>query len=117
MSTKLLTIEGRLGANPIMKIIAEGKKVCNFSIATNEEWIDDNNTKQTRTEWHAIECWDTSAESCDKNLTKGSKVTVTGSVKLSNWKDKEGKERFSKTIVAKEINFHPSLSSSQSANI
>ena len=105
MSTKLLTIEGNLGANPIVKVIASGKTVCNFSVAMDEEWIDANNTKQKRVEWHNVECWDKFALDCEKNLMKGSKVAVTGTQKISCWKDKEGKERFSKLIKAQKIDF------------
>lgn len=108
MSTKLLTIEGNLGANPTLKVIASGKTVCNFSVAMEEEWTDATNVKQKRVEWHNVECWDKFALDCEKNLKKGSKVTVTGTLKISNWKDKEGKERFSKLIKAQKIDFQSS---------
>jgi single-strand DNA-binding protein len=105
MSAKLLTVEGNLGASLIVKILPSGKKVCSFSIAENLEWMDATNTKQKKTEWHSVECWDKDAEYSEKHLTKGSKVSVTGTVKLSNWKDKEGNEKFAKTIQAKKIDF------------
>jgi len=111
MSTKLFTIEGRLGADPVVKVIPVGKKVCNFSVAVNEDWIDENNTKQKRVTWHNIECWDKHAESCMENLTKGSKVSVTGPLKISNWQDKDGKEKFSKLIIAREVSFPNSTES------
>ena len=104
MSTKTLTIEGNLGKDPVIKVTNAGKKVCNFSIAENKEFTDENGNKQKKAVWHAIECWDKNAEECESHLSKGSKVSVTGIVKLSNWTDKEGQERFSKTIVANEIN-------------
>ena len=103
MSTKLLSIEGNLGANPVVKLLATGKKVCNFSVAINKEWLDENNNKQKKTDWHNVECWDRDAEFCEKNLSKGVKVFITGTIKLSNWTDKEGVEKFSKTIQAKKI--------------
>jgi single-strand DNA-binding protein len=105
MSTKLFTIEGNLGADPVMKVIPVGKKVCNFSIAVNEEWLDINNEKQKRVTWHIVECWDKQAMDCEKNLKKGSRVSVTGPLKISNWQDKEGKERYTKLIIAREIDF------------
>jgi single-strand DNA-binding protein len=105
MSTKLFTIEGNLGADPVMKVIPVGKKVCNFSIAVNDEWVDADNIKQKKVIWHNVECWDKNAEYCDKNLKKGSKVSVTGALKISNWLDKEGKDRFSKLIVAREVKY------------
>ena len=71
MSTKLLSLEGNLGVNPVVKLLATGKKVCNFSIATNKEWMDENNNKQKKTDWHNVECWDKDAEYCEQNLSKG----------------------------------------------
>jgi single-strand DNA-binding protein len=116
MSTKTLTIEGNLGADPVIKTIPAGKKVCNFSIAVNEEILDEKNAKQKKVEWHNIECWDKHAEVCSERLTKGSKVTITGTLKINNWKDKEGKEKFSKVIVAREINIPQEKSPSQQKN-
>jgi len=115
MSTKLFTIEGRLGADPVMKVIPVGKKVCNFSVAVNEDWIDENNTKQKRVTWHNIECWDKHAENCIDRLTKGSKVSVTGPLKISNWQDKDGKEKFSKLIIAREVSFPNSTEANTSS--
>lgn len=115
MSTKLFTIVGRLGADPVAKVIPVGKKVCNFSVAVNEDWVDENNTKQKRVSWHNIECWDKHAESCMEKLTKGSKVSITGPLKISNWQDKEGKEKFSKHIIAREVSF-PSIDSAITDN-
>jgi len=103
MSTKLLTIEGNLGKDPITKVTSAGKTVCNFSIAVNKEFTDDKGVKQKKVDWHNIECWDKTAEDCGANLTKGSKVSVTGTLKISNWTDKEGQERFSKNIIAREV--------------
>ena len=105
MSTKLFTIEGNLGADPVIKTIPVGKKVCNFSIASNDEWIDEGGNKQKKVTWHNVECWDKNAIACEKNLTKGSKVTITGPLKINNWTDKEGNERFSKIIIAREVSF------------
>ncbi|MBC7540146.1 MAG: single-stranded DNA-binding protein [Bacteriovorax sp.] len=108
MSTKVFTIEGRLGADPVLKVIPVGKSVCNFSIAVNEDWIDAENIKQKKVTWHNVECWDKNAISCNENLKKGSKVSVTGPLKIDNWQDKEGKERFTKFIMAREIKFQTS---------
>jgi single-strand DNA-binding protein len=105
MSTKLFTIEGRLGADPVLKVIPVGKSVCNFSIAVNEDWVDAENNKQKKVTWHNVECWDKNAILCNKNLKKGSKVSVTGPLKINNWQDKEGKERFTKFIMAREVDF------------
>jgi single-strand DNA-binding protein len=115
MSTELLTLEGNLGANPVMKETPSGKKVCNFSIATNEDWYDASNTKQKKTEWHTIECWNQEAIDCEQRLSKGSRVSITGTLKLSTWKDKEGNEKTSKVIQAKKIdliNFNTNESNS-----
>lgn len=106
MSTKLFTIEGRLGADPVLKVVPVGKSVCNFSIAVNEEFIDAENNTQKKVTWHNVECWEKNAIDCSKNLKKGSLVSVTGPLKINSWQDKDGKDKFSKLIIARKIDFH-----------
>jgi len=45
---------GRLGKDPEMRFTPNGKAVTNFTLATNENWLDQSGEKQERTEWHRI---------------------------------------------------------------
>lgn len=95
-------IIGNLGADP--ESIANGKG-CRFSVATNEKWTDKSGNKQEHTEWHRIVCWGSLAENCLKYLSKGRQAAVEGSIRTSDYTDKEGVDRKSREIKAYSVEF------------
>ena len=53
---KVLLI-GRLGADPEIKQMVNGKNVARLSLATSQTWKDKNTgEKKEKTEWHRIGC-------------------------------------------------------------
>ncbi len=67
---------GNLGKDPVVRTLNGGKKVAEFSIATNIYWKDRNGNKQSRTDWHPVTAYDHIAELTEKYLSKGSFVYV-----------------------------------------
>src|SRR5438094_753962 len=45
---------GHLGKDPEIRYTADGSPVANFSLATNEFWVDKNGTRQERTQWNLV---------------------------------------------------------------
>lgn len=97
-------IIGHLGRDPDLRYTSTGKAVCNFSVATSEVHGKGQERKET-TEWHNIVCWEKTAENCGQYLHKGSKVYVEGKITTRKWQDKEGRERVTTEIVAREVVF------------
>ena len=62
---------GNLGQDPELKTIAGGQAVLNLRLATTETYLDRNNTRQERTDWHTVVIWGKRAEALSKFLTKG----------------------------------------------
>ena len=96
---------GRLGGDPEVRFTQSGTAVCSFSIATSEAWTDKNGEKQERTEWHRITCWDKLAENVGKFLSKGRQVYVEGKLQTRKWTDKDGTDRYTTEIVARQVSF------------
>ena len=48
---------GNLGQDPELKMIAGGQAVLNLRLATTETYLDKNNTRQERTDWHTVTVW------------------------------------------------------------
>src|SRR5688500_657151 len=95
---------GNLGKDPETRYMPNGKPVTNFSIATSESWTDkQSGDKQERTEWHNIVMFEKLAEIAAEYLRKGSQVYVEGSLRTRKWQDKEGKDRYTTEIVARDI--------------
>lgn len=96
---------GRLGADPEVKTIGQGSTVAQFNVATSETWIDKNNQKQERTEWHRVVVWAKLAEICGKHLSKGRQVYVEGRLQTRQWEDKQGQKRYTTEIVGTTVQF------------
>ncbi len=95
---------GNLGKDPETRYMPNGKPVTNFSIATSESWTDrQSGDKQERTEWHNIVMFEKLAEIAAEYLRKGSQVYIEGSLRTRKWQDKEGKDRYTTEIVARDM--------------
>lgn len=90
---------GRLGRDPEMRYTATGTPVVNFSLATNEVWVQ-NGERQERTEWHNIVAWSKLAEICNQYLTKGQLVFIEGRLQTRDWDDRDGNKRRTTEVVA-----------------
>jgi len=102
-SVNKVILIGRLGKDPEMRFTPSGKAVTNFTIATNEYWMDQSGEKQERTEWHRIVTWGKLAENSAKLLAKGKHVYVEGRIQTRSWDDKDGNKRYTTEIVANNM--------------
>lgn len=93
-----IVISGRLTKDPECKELSNGKTVCDFVIAVN-------GYKKDETMFIKAKAWDSRAKNCSKYCSKGSLVNVSGALKESIWKDKEGQTRKEFYILANEIEF------------
>jgi single-strand DNA-binding protein len=95
---------GNVGTDPELKYTTNGTAVSNFSVATNETWMDKNtNERQEKTEWHRIVAWGRLAEICNQYLKKGSKVYIEGRLQTRSWEGQDGQKRYTTEIVAGEM--------------
>jgi single-strand DNA-binding protein len=107
---------GRLGKDPEMRFTPSGKAVTNFTMATNEVWIDQNSEKQERTEWHRVVTWGKLAENCAKLLSKGKQIYIEGRIQTRQWDDKDGNKRYTTEIVANTMQLLSPLDSQGTRN-
>jgi single-strand DNA-binding protein len=94
---------GNLGADPELQRTQGGEAVLNLRIATTESWLDKNKEKQERTDWHNVVIWGKRGEALAKILHKGSQLFVEGSIRTSNYEDKEGVKRYKTEVNATEV--------------
>ena len=107
------TLIGRLGRDPETRYSADGKAICNFSVATSETWKDKSGEKQERVEWHNITAFDRLAEICQQYLHKGSQVFVEGRIQTDKYTDKAGVEKYATKIICNTMKMLGSKSDSQ----
>ncbi len=96
---------GNIGQAPELRYTRNGKAVCNMSLATNEVFTDDDDNEVQNTEWHKVVAWGRLAEICEEYLDKGSQVYVEGKLKTREWSDRDGTQRSSTEVIAREVQF------------
>lgn len=95
---------GRLGADPDVRYMPNGKAVANFRIAVGSSWKDkQTGDKKEQTEWVSIVAFDKLGEICAEYLRKGSQVFIEGAMRTRKWADKEGKDRYTTEIIASQM--------------
>ncbi|MBT4698832.1 MAG: single-stranded DNA-binding protein [Proteobacteria bacterium] len=102
---KVLLI-GRLGNDPEVKQMQNGKSVARLSVATSESWKDKNTgEKKEKTEWHRVVIFNEGLVSVvQKYLKKGAQVYIEGQLNTNKYTDSNGQEKYSTQIVLQGYN-------------
>ena len=103
---KVLLI-GRLGADPEIKQMVNGKSVARLSLATSQSWKDKNTgEKKEKTEWHRIVVFNEGLVNVVKQyLKKGAQIYVEGQISTRKWKDEQsGQDKHSTEIKIQGYN-------------
>lgn len=94
---------GRLGRDPEIRYTQGGTAVANFTVATNEDWIDKNTgEKKERTEWHRVVAFGKLGEICGQFLSKGRQVYIEGRLQTRSW-EQDGITRYTTEIVIADM--------------
>ena len=94
---------GNLGGDPELRHTSSNMPVVNFTVATNESWVNKEGTREERTEWHRVIAWGRLAEICNEKLRKGSQVYIEGRIQTRSWEDQTGQKRYVTEIVTNEM--------------
>ena len=103
---KVLLI-GRLGADPEIKQMVNGKNVARISVATSQSWKDKSTgEKKEKTEWHRVVVFNEGLVNVvQQYLKKGSQVYIEGQLTTRKWKDEQsGTDKYSTEIVIQGYN-------------
>lgn len=99
----LVILIGNLGSDPELKYTQSGTPVATLSIATTERRKGQDGQVQEFTEWHRVICWQRLAEICGEYLQKGSKVYIEGRIQTRKYQAKDGTDRYTMEIIAREM--------------
>ena len=95
---------GNVGKDPEVRYTASGAAVCNISIATTSRWKDKQSGETVEdTQWHRVTFYDRLAEVVGEYVKKGDPIYIEGSLKYGKYTDKDGVERNTTEIMAREL--------------
>ena len=103
---KVLLI-GRLGADPEIKQMSNGKNVARISLATSDTWKDKNTgEKKEKTEWHRVVIFNEGLVNIvQQYLKKGAQIYIEGQLTTRKWKDEQsGQDKYSTEIILQGYN-------------
>lgn len=93
---------GNVGADPEVRSLESGVKVCRIRVATTERVRKDDGWGD-HTEWHNVVLWRGLADVADKYVRKGSRIYVEGPLRSNEWTDKDGNRRVTVEIIASDM--------------
>ena len=103
---KVLLI-GRLGADPEIKQMVNGKNVARLSLATSNTWKDKNTgERKEKTEWHRVVIFNEGLINVvQQYVKKGAQVYIEGQLTTRKWTDeKSGQDKYSTEIILQGYN-------------
>jgi single-strand DNA-binding protein len=103
-SVNKVILLGNVGKDPEIRSTPSGTIVATFGLATSDRFQDQAGTWQDRTEWHNLVAFKRTAEIIRDYVKKGSKLYVEGSLRTSNWDDKQsGQKRYKTEIIVSDL--------------
>ena len=115
---KVLLI-GRLGADPEIKQMVNGKSVARLSLATSQSWKDKSSgERKEKTEWHRVVIFNEGLVSIvQQYLKKGANIYVEGALTTRKWKDESsGQDKYSTEVVLQGYNSSLTMLDGKSKN-
>jgi len=115
---KVLLI-GRLGADPEIKQMVNGKSVARLSLATSQSWKDKSSgERKEKTEWHRVVIFNEGLVSIvQQYLKKGANIYVEGALSTRKWKDESsGQDKYSTEVVLQGYNSSLTMLDGKSKN-
>jgi single-strand DNA-binding protein len=98
-----VTLIGNLGQDPETKTTESGKKVTNFTLATDDGYKNSDGQKVSETTWHNIVAWNGLADIAGRFLKKGRQVAVEGRIVYRTYEDKKGVTKYITEIVLNDL--------------
>ena len=94
---------GHLGMKPEVKETPTGKKKASFSLATNEQYKNNEGVNIKETQWHRVTAWGKLADIAEKYLDKGREIALEGRLITRTYNDKTGAKKFYTEIQANDL--------------
>ncbi|MAV56455.1 MAG: single-stranded DNA-binding protein [Candidatus Pelagibacter sp.] len=98
---------GRLGADPEIKQMVNGKNVARLSVATSQSWKDKSTgERKEKTEWHRVVIFNEGLVNIvQQYLKKGANIYLEGQLTTRKWRDeKSGQDKYSTEVVLQGYN-------------
>ena len=92
-------LQGRLTAEPELKVTQNGTSVCSFSLAVDRSY------GEKQTDFINCVAWRNTAEFIAKYFGKGKMLIAVGELQVRQYKANDGSKRYATEVIVNEVNF------------
>ncbi|MDP4008016.1 MAG: single-stranded DNA-binding protein [Candidatus Peregrinibacteria bacterium] len=90
---------GNVTADTTLKMTKSGKKVTNFTIATNEQWKNPEGQVMRNANFHKAVAWNGLADFASKVCNKGRLMYIEGKLVNHDYKNEKGEKKYVTEVV------------------
>lgn len=112
MALNKVILFGRLTRDPEFRQTTAGTPVCKFTVACDRPFAN-KQTGERECDFIDVQAWRNTAEFVSRYFTKGSAITVEGSIRNNNWTDNNGTKHYGYIVMADNVGFGGSKSDNQ----
>lgn len=94
---------GRLTKKPELKETKANKSVCDFSIAVNRNYTNDEGEREA--DFINCQVWNKQAENLCKYMDKGNQLSLEGNIRTDSYEDDKGNRRFKTYVLVSNIEY------------
>ena len=94
---------GRLVRDPEVRYTTSGKAVCQFTLAVNRPFVNQDGQKEA--DFINIIIWGKSAEVAGNSLCKGHRALVEGRLQIRSYDGKDGRKHYVTEVVTNSFEF------------
>ena len=98
-----INLIGRLTRKPELKYTSSNKAVCDFSIAVNRNYTNEDGKREA--DFINCQAWNKQAENLCKYQDKGNQIAVDGNLRVQSYDDKDGNKRYSTFVLVNNIEY------------
>jgi single-strand DNA-binding protein len=104
MALNKVILFGRLTRDPEFRQTTAGTPVCKFTVACDRPFAN-KQTGERECDFIDVQAWRNTAEFVSRYFTKGSAITVEGSIRNNNWTDNNGTKHYGYIVMADNVGF------------
>lgn len=96
----VVTLMGRLVADPELRTTSTNKSVASFRIAVDRGYGEDK-----KADFITIVAWESTANFVEKYFHKGDMIALRGEIQTRSYEDNNGNKRTAFEVLAREVSF------------
>lgn len=94
---------GKMTSEPRIAVLPGGRKVAQFSMATQEQYLDEDGNMKVRQNWHRMTAWGRWVNVLEELCTKGVNLAVEGKLVSRFYRLDNGKRQMVSEIEVNDL--------------